>query len=418
MPVFEFKGFDSGGKATKGVREADSAKGLRAVLRREGVMVTEVKASGRGARGKATQGTSPEKKGLLDREVEFTFLQRVSVEELGIATRQLATLLQAGVTMVESLTAIIDQIENKAFKRIFAHIKDDVNEGASLADALAKHKIFDHVYVNMVRAGESSGTLDLVLERLADFKEGQARLKGEVLGTMMYPVIMIFVGVGIMGVLLTVVVPRITRIFEHANAQLPIQTKILITISNFARDYWWLALLMAVAGGFLLKRWIATPKGRATWDRISLRLPIFGGLFRMIAVARFARTLGTLLNAGVSLLISLDIVRNVVSNDVIARAIDATKDAVREGEDIATPLKRSAQFPPMVVHMVAIGEKSGQLEGMLNRVATSFEHRVETRLKTLTSLLEPVMILGMAGVVGFIVFSILMPILQMNTLVR
>lgn len=416
MPVYEFKGFDESGKAVKGVREADGAKTLRALLRREGVMVTEVKASGRDARG--GKKASGEKGGLLDKEIEFTFLQRVSVEELSVATRQLATLLQAGVTMVESLTAIIDQIDNRAFKRIFAHIKDDVNEGSSLADALAKHKVFDHVFVNMVRAGESSGTLDLVLERLADFKEGQARLKGEVLGTMMYPIIMIFVGIGIVGVLFTVVVPRITRIFEHANAQLPIQTKILIWTSSFTRDWWWLLLGLFAVFVFFARRWLKTEKGRATWDRWSLHIPIFGNLFRMIAVARFARTLGTLLNAGVSLLVSLDIVKNVVSNAVIARAVEDTKEAVREGEDIATPLKRSGQFPPMVVHMVAIGEKSGQLEGMLNRVAISFEHRVETRMKTLTSLLEPVMILGMGGVVGFIVFSILMPILQMNTLVR
>lgn len=422
MPVFEFKGFDDSGKAVKGVREADGAKTLRAVLRREGVMATEVKASGRDARGKKAAGSGAgsgkEKGGLLDKEVDFAFLQRVSVEELSIATRQLATLLQAGVTMVESLTAIIDQIENRSFKRMFSHIKDDVNEGSSLADALAKHKPFDHVFVNMVRAGESSGTLDLVLERLADFKEGQARLKGEIMGTMMYPIIMVFVGVGIVGILFTVVVPRITRIFEHANAQLPIQTRILIWLSGFTRDWWWLILGSLVVGAIFLKRWLGTPKGRATWDRVSLHIPIFGNLFRMIAVARFSRTLSTLLNAGVSLLISLDIVRNVVANAVMAKAVDDVKDAVREGEDIATPLKRSGQFPPMVVHMVAIGEKSGQLENMLNRCAISFEHRVETRLKTLTSLLEPLMILGMGGVVGFIVFSILMPILQMNTLVR
>lgn len=417
MPVFEFKGFDESGKTVKGVREADGAKTLRAILRREGVMVTEVKASGRDARG-ATKKAAGEKGGLLDKEIELSFLQRVSVEELGVATRQLATLLQAGVTMVESLTAIIDQLDNKAFKRIFAHIKDDVNEGSSLADALAKHKVFDHVYVNMVRAGESSGTLDIVLERLADFKEGQARLKGEVLGTMMYPIIMIFVGIGIVGVLFTVVVPRITRIFEHANAQLPIQTKILIWASSFTRDWWWLLMLLLVGSVFLARRWLRTEKGRASWDRWSLHIPIFGNLLRMLAVSRFARTLGTLLSSGVSLLVSLDIVKNVVANAVIAKAVEDTKEAVREGEDIATPLKRSGQFPPMVVHMVAIGEKSGQLEGMLNRVAISFEHSVETRMKTLTSLLEPVMILGMGGIVGFIVFSILMPILQMNTLVR
>jgi general secretion pathway protein F len=417
MAVYEFKGFDESGKAVKGARDAESAKGLRASLRREGIMATEVNASGKDQGGKRGRGAT-DKGSALSKDVEFTFLQRISTEEIGIATRQLATLLQAGVTMVESLTAIIDQIENKAFKRIFSQIKEDVNGGASLADSMAKHKCFDHVFVNMVRAGESSGTLDLVLERLADFKEGQARLKGEIMGTMMYPIIMVFVGVGILGVLFTVVVPRITRIFEHANAQLPIMTRILIGVSNLARDYWWLGFVLMIGTVLLTRRWLGTEAGRSRWDRISLRLPLFGNLIRMIAVSRFARTLGTLLNSGVSLLVSLEIVKNVVANTVIAKAVDDTKIAVREGEDIATPLRRSDQFPPMLVHMVAIGEKSGQLESMLTRVAVAFEHRVETRLKTMTSLLEPLMILGMASIVGFIVFSILMPILQMNTLVR
>lgn len=416
MPVYEYRGFDEKGKAVKGVREADGAKTLRALLRREGVLVTDVKdASGRGKAGGKTSGKGG---GVLDKEVEFAFLQRISTDDVGIATRQLATLLQAGVPMVESLTAIIDQIDNRAFKRVFSQIKEDVNEGSSLADAMGKHKCFDHVYANMVRAGESSGTLDIVLERLADFKEGQAHLKSQLMGTMMYPFIMIFVGAGIVGLLFTVVVPRITRIFENANAQLPLMTKILIFASQTTRDWWWAFLLLFIGVVVGFTRWRASPKGRATWDRVVLRFPVFGTLVRMIAVARFARTLATLLNAGVSLLVSLEIVKNVVANAVIAKAVDDTKDAIREGEDIAAPLKRSGQFPPMVTHMIAIGEKSGQLESMLHRVAVAFEHRAETRIKALTSLLEPVIILGMALVVGFIVFSILMPILQMNTLVR
>lgn len=422
MPVFEYRGFDERGKPVKSVREADNARALRAVLRKEGVLVTEVKdAVGGGKAGGKAGGAAKrggEGKGLLDREIELSFLQRISTDDVGLATRQLATLLQAGVTMVESLTAIIDQIENRALKRVFSGIKEDVNEGSSLADAMAKHRCFDHIYVNMVRAGESSGTLDLVLERLAEFKEGQARLRGQLLGTMMYPFIMIFVGIGIVGLLFTVVVPRITRIFENANAQLPLNTRILIFMSEATRDYWWLMIGLAIGAVVAFLRWRATDKGRATWDRLSLKIPVFGTVLRMVAVARFARTLSTLLNSGVSLLVSLDIVKNVVANAVIAKAVEDTKIAIREGEDIAGPLKRSGQFPPMVTHMVAIGEKSGQLEGMLNRVAVAYEHRAESRIKALTSLLEPVLILAMAGVVGFIVFSILMPILQMNTLVR
>lgn len=415
MPVYEYKGFNAKGKAVKSLREADSAKALRAILRKEGVMVTEITS---GTDKKAAGGGGGGKGGLLSKELDFSGLQRITVDDIGIATRQLATLLQAGVSMVESLTALIDQVENKAFKRILSQVKTDVNEGISLANALEKHKVFDHIFVNMVRAGESSGTLDIVLERLADFKEGQAKLKGQILGTMTYPIIMVFVGIGIVGVLFTVVVPRITRIFEHANAQLPWMTRALIWMSETTRDYWWLMLLVAVGGGFGISKWVKTEKGRKSWDKWSLRIPIFGPLFRMIAVARFARTLSTLLSSGVALLTSLDIVRNVVSNSQISAAIEATRDAIREGEEIAPPLKRSNQFPPMVTHMVAIGEKSGRLEEMLNRVAISYEYRVDNRLRALTSLLEPVMILAMGGGVGFIVFSILKPILEMNTLIK
>jgi general secretion pathway protein F len=413
MPVFEYKGFDARGKAVKGLKEADSARALRTNLRKEGVMVTEVAASGAEAKSDGEGGG-----GFLSSELDFSRFQRVSVDELGVATRQLATLLQAGVPMVESLTALIDQVDNGAFKRILAQVKTDVNEGTALAAAMEKHKVFDHIYVNMVRAGESSGTLDLVLERLADFKEGQARLKGEVIASLFYPVIMVFVGAGLMGVLFTVVVPKITKIFEHSNAQLPWMTRALIFMSETGRDYWWLAPIVIGGGAWLFKKWTGTEKGRAQWDRMTLRFPIFGSLMRMIAVARFSRTLSTLLSSGVSLLTSLEITRNVVNNTVISGALDDTRDAIREGEEIAPPLKRSKQFPPMVIHMIAIGEKSGQLEQMLHRVADSFEHRVDNRLRTLTALLTPVMILAMGGSVGFIVFAILKPILEMNTLIK
>ncbi len=414
MPVYEYKGFDKKGKSVKGLREADSVKAAQAALRRDGIMPTDVKESG----GDGKKGGKKGGGGMLGKDVDFSRFQRITVDDVGLATRQLATLLQAGVPMVDSLTALVDQIENRAFKRIIADVKQRVNEGSSLHQAMGNHKVFDHIYVNMVRAGESSGTLDIVLERLADFKEGQARLKGQIIGTLTYPVIMIFIGAGLMGVLFTVVVPRITRIFEHANAQLPWMTRALIFMSETLRDYWWLLGLIAVGTVVGIRRWLASEKGRAAWDRISLHIPIFGTLFRHIGVARFARTLGTLLASGVSLLVSLEIVKNVVSNAVLAEAIEDTRESIRQGEEIAPPLKRSGEFPPMVTHMIAIGEKSGQLEGMLHRIANAYEHRVDMKLKTLTSSLEPLMILIMGGAVGFIVFSILKPILEMNTLIK
>ena len=283
---------------------------------------------------------------------------------------------------------------------------------------MAKHKPFDHIFVNMVRAGESSGTLDVVLERLADFKEGQAKIQGEIIGSLMYPMIMVFVGIINISVLFTVVVPRITKIFEHAKVQLPLQTRMLMFMSSAVRDYWWLIIIVLGAAIFLFMRWRGSKRGRAQWDTLVLKVPVVGSLVRMIAVSRFARTLGTLLSSGVSLLTSLDIVKNVVANTRIQHAIEVAAEAIRQGEDIAAPLKRSGEFPPMVIHMIAIGEKSGQLEGMLNRVAVAYEQRVDVRLKGLMSLLSPLLILGMGGAVGFIVFSILTPILQMNTLVK
>lgn len=410
MPVYEFKGFDGVGKAVRGVRDADSAKGLRALLKREGILATDVKESGK------SEGNA--KTGVLGKEVKFTFLERVSADDLGIATRQLATLLQAGVPMVDSLNALIDQTEAPALKRILSQVKTEVNEGASLADAFAKHKVFDHIYVNMVRAGETSGTLDVVLQRLADFKEGQARIQGEILSALMYPLVMVFVGVVNVGILFTVVVPRITRMFENSKVALPWKTQILILVSNTVRDYWWAIAIVVAAAIYFTRRWLRTEEGRATWDRWRLTLPVAGSLTRMIAVARFSRTLGTLLAAGVSLLTALDIVKNVVNNTVLFKIIESVRDAVREGEEIAPPLKRSGQFPPMVTHMVAIGEKSGQLEQMLERVATAYEQRVDARMKGLMSLLSPALILGMAGAVGFVVFAILEPILGMNNLVK
>ena len=414
MPVFEFKGFDATGSAVKGLRDADNTKALRSLLKKEGVLATEVNESGKaGKAGKAGTG-----EGLLDREIDFAFLQSVNTDDLALATRQLATLLQAGVPMVDSLTALIEQTENKALKRILSKIKTEVNEGISLGDSMAKHKPFDHIFVNMVRAGESSGTLDVVLERLADFKEGQAKIQGEIIGSLMYPMIMVFVGIINISVLFTVVVPRITKIFEHAKVQLPLQTRMLMFMSSAVRDYWWLIIIVLGAAIFLFMRWRGSKRGRAQWDTLVLKVPVVGSLVRMIAVSRFARTLGTLLSSGVSLLTSLDIVKNVVANTRIQHAIEVAAEAIRQGEDIAAPLKRSGEFPPMVIHMIAIGEKSGQLEGMLNRVAVAYEQRVDVRLKGLMSLLSPLLILGMGGAVGFIVFSILTPILQMNTLVK
>jgi len=406
MPVFEYKALNAAGRAVQGLREAESPKTLRAALRRDGVFLTEVL-------GEKEQQAQQKREVNVRRWV----LGRVGAQDLAVATRQLAVLVNAGIPLVESLGALVEQVEHERLKRVLSDVKQRVNEGASLADALAAHpRVFTTLYANMIRAGESSGALDVVLYRLAEFTESQARLRSKVLGTMAYPAAMLLIGSFIMGVLFTVVIPKVLRIFEDTEAVLPWNTRALVAVSGFVSTFWW-AIGLAVAGGvYGFLRWRRTPAGRARWDRFVLRAPIFGPLIRQIAIGRFARTLSTLLKSGVPLLTAMDIVKNIVGNTRLADVIEQSRDAIREGESIAAPLKRSGEFPPLVHHMVSVGERSGALEEMLANVADAYEDQVETAVGALTSLLEPIMIVGMGGVVAFIVFSVLMPILQMNTL--
>jgi general secretion pathway protein F len=326
-------------------------------------------------------------------------------------------LVNAGIPLVDALTALVEQVDHERLKRVLSAVKQRVNEGSSLAEALGQHpKAFSNLYVNMIRAGESSGALDVVLFRLADFTESQARLRSKVLGTLTYPAAMLVIGSVIMGILFTVVIPKITKVFEDTKVVLPWTTRVLIGFATTVHDWWWAFLLFFVAVGFLLVRWRRTPDGRAAWDSWILTAPLFGGLIRQLAIARFSRTLATLLSSGVPLLVSLDIVKNVVGNVRLEKVVEESRAAIQEGESIAAPLKRSGEFPPLVYHMVAIGERTGQLEEMLTNVATAYEAQVETKIGALTSLLEPLMIVAMGVVVFFIVFSILMPILQINTL--
>ena len=412
--MFEYTGLTEAGKNVRGIRDAESSKVLRQILRKDGVYLTDARAAEAGA-------VVGEQKTGLSREVDIPAMlgfAGVSSQDLAIATRQLATLIAAGIPLVDALTALVDQIEQPRLKRIMGVVKQKVNEGASLADALREHpKVFSELYVNMIRAGESSGALDVVLVRLADFTESQAQLRNKIIGAMLYPAIMVVVGIAIVGILFVVVIPKVTKIFDDMNVTLPWTTRILIGVSSFARDYWYVVLVAIPALVFGLRRFVRTARGRAWWDRTKLGAPVFGELIRMLSLSRFAKTLATLLASGVPLLTAMDIVRNIVSNTLLADVIDKARDAIREGESIAAPLRRSGQFPPLVYHMIAIGEKSGQLEEMLQNVAKSYESQVEMRVSALTSLLEPVMIVAMGGGVAFIVFSILMPIMQLNTFV-
>ncbi len=408
MAVFEFRGIEVvSGKAVKGYRDAENQKVLRGILRRDGIMLTlATEESERRARSK--------------KEIDlFAIFRRVTTADVAVMTRQLATLVRAGVPLIESIDALTEQVEKEGLVRALTAVRESLKEGTSFAKSLDMHpKIFPPLYVNMVAAGEASGTLETVLERLADFIEGQARLKGKVAAALAYPVLMTLIGTVITGVLMVTVVPKVTAIFDSIGQQLPWYTRTLIFVSNVLSGYWWAILAATVVGGFAFRRWHATPVGRLRWDTLMLRVPIFGRLNLLVAVARFSRTLGTLLAGGVPLLKAMDIVKRVLGNTRLEGVVADAIGSIREGESISVPLKRSNEFPPMVTHMIAVGEKTGQLEAMLDNVSRAYESDVETRITALTSLLEPLLIVFLGGGVAFIVMSILMPLIQMNQLVQ
>lgn len=403
MPVYEYKGIDAKGKKVSGAVDAENEKAGRLKLRRTGVFTTSIYISG--SRG-----------GNLS-ERSFTFGRKVKTAELAHMTRQLSTLLGANIPLVDALAALQEQVDNPFLRKSISQIKDKVMEGRRMADAMKSFPdVYDDLYIYMIQAAESSGALEQVLDRLADFTESQAILKSKVTSALMYPIIMSVVGFSLMMYLLVSVVPKIVGIFEDAEAILPLPTRILMVTSSFAQSYWYLIILGIGAIIYFSKRYLKTPAGRYRIDSWSLKAPVFGELFRKIAISRFSRTLATLLRSGVQLLPALDIVKNVVNNVVLTEAIDNTKASVKEGESIAEPLRRSGQFPPMLIHMISVGEKTGGLELMLEKVADSYDGEVDTTVGTLTTLLEPLMILVMGGVVSFIVLSILLPILKMSDL--
>ncbi|HSN29486.1 MAG TPA: type II secretion system F family protein, partial [Kofleriaceae bacterium] len=337
--------------------------------------------------------------------------------EIAAFTRQMATLLRSGIPLAEALGALVEQVTNVRFKAPLAEVRAAVNEGSALADALAKHpKLFDELFVSMVRAGELAGNLDEVLTRLADFLESSQKLKSKIQGAMIYPIVMLVVGVGIMTVLMIKVIPEITSMFSQAGRTLPLNTRILIAVSGFFGHYILWIFLSMILGFILFRKWSRSKEGKPVWHAFVLRLPVLGELVRTINVGRFARTLGTMLQSGVPMLRALETGKQIVGNVLLQRAIEDAKQAVTEGESLATTLRKSGQFPATMIHMTAVGEKAGQLEQMLERVAAAYESEVDTKLSRFTALLEPLMLVLMGGAVAFIVFSILQPIMDLGAL--
>ena len=407
MPAYEYKALNRAGKEVSGVRDAESEKSLRASLKKEGIYITRLSQAGT-------------KKVTLSGDIDVgKYFERISASDIAMFTRQLATLSKAGIPLVEALSATAEQTEKDKLKRVLSQIKQEVSEGASLAQALQRqNEVFSPIFPNMVRAGEASGTLDQVLLRLAEFTEKSVRLKQQVTSAMMYPVIMIVIGGLIMVGLFVFVIPQITQIFEDSGQQLPILTRIIIFLSHSLREYWWLAIMGFGATVYAFQKWKNTKNGRARFDAFKLRLPVIGPLVLMIGVSRFTRTLATLIRSGVPLLTALDITKNVLGNETLIAIIDEARVAVKEGANLADPLKQSGRFPPIVTHMISTGEKSGALDEMLGVVSDAYDTQVESKISGLTSLLEPFMIVGMGATIGVIVFAVLLPILQMNEFIK
>lgn len=408
MPVFEYTALDSRGKTTSGIIDAEGAQAARQKLRTSGIFPVSIKEA-----LEATPKKTPRAITLTRR------LGRVKPVEVSMMTRQLATLIGAGFPLVSALDALVPQTKSQSFKKILAQIKNLIVEGNSFAQALSKYPgAFSPLYVNMVRAGETSGTLEIVLEQLADITEKQQALMNRIQTALAYPIFMMVIGTIVLLVLLIYIVPSITSIFADMDQVLPTPTRILIFLSDFFKSYWWSILIVLVALGVFFNRAKKTAKGRYWIDKTMLLLPVMGILAKKLAVARFARTLGSLLDNGVSMLIAMDIVKNIAGNILIADSVETAAIEVGKGQGLGAALSGSGIFPQLAIQMIQVGEQSGQLENMLTKIADVYEREVETNILRLTSFLEPVMILVMGSIVGFIVLSICLPIFEMNQLIR
>lgn len=393
---------------TSGIIDADGAPGARQKLRSTGIFPVSIR--------EAQEAPEKKTRRLYDLSRLFT---RVKPTEIAMMTRQLATLINAGFPLVSALDALLPQTKSHRFKKILAQTKDSIVEGKSFAQALSQYpSIFSPLYINMVRAGETSGTLEIVLERLADISERQQDLVNRIQTALAYPIFMSVIGVLVLFVLLTYIVPSITTIFADMNQVLPLPTRLLILLSDFFKSFWWIILIILVAAGVALHQTKKTENGRYVYDKTLLSFPILGILAKKLAVARFARTLGSLLENGVSMLIALDIVKNIAGNLLISNAVETAAQEVGKGQALWAALNEGRIFPQLSIQMIQVGEQSGELEAMLNKIADVFEKEAESSILRLTSYLEPVMILVMGCIVGFIVLSICLPIFEMNQLIR
>ncbi len=401
MPVYNYKAINDKGESVSGVISAESVKTAGDKLRKGGVYLSSIKEA-TGARRSS-------------RSLPWS---GVSISELAVMTRQFSTLISAGLPLETSLVALYEQTDDQKLKEILSEVRNRLSEGSSLHAALEEHKsVFSDLYVSMVRAGEASGTLDVVLDRLADFLEKQLELTSKIRGAMIYPAIMFVVGMGVLVFMMTFVIPKVADIFEASNKALPFVTVVLIGASDFLRENFALLLVFMAVVFFFAHRYVKTPSGRKIYDRLSLRIPVFGKMSSKVMISRFTRTLATLLSSGIPLLDSIKVSESVLGNSLYVENIRDVQVKVAEGSAFGDCLGQTGIFPPLVVRMVSVGEEVGKIEDMLSKVADMYDTEVDGMLSTLTSLLEPVMILIMGVVMGFIVFAILLPVLNLTSVI-
>jgi general secretion pathway protein F len=404
MPVYHYKGVVSPNRRVSATIDADSLRAARTKLKSDGVYLTQIE-----------EGKTRSSIGELLSRFRIPALQRVPDLDLAMVTGQLSTLLGAGIPLVQSLSALTEQVENDRLKNVLGKLREGVNQGTPLAEAMSEYPhIFDNLYCSMVRAGEASGKLDLVLRRLGDYVESRMELRNKLINAMIYPVLMLTASAVVAGVLLVKVIPTITTLLQDLNQELPAATVVVISVSDFLTD-WWVHLVVSSLILFVVFNQVThTQWGRLAWDRLRLRMPVLGRTLRYVAIARFARTLSTLQQGGLDIVRSIGISKTVTGNAVLEAALAECADAVTHGATIAASFRRSGEFPPMVTHMVSVGEASGELDVMLARIADTYDQLVDNSLSRLTALTGPVLLLFVASIVVLIILSTVLPLLNLT----
>ncbi|WP_321492294.1 type II secretion system inner membrane protein GspF [uncultured Desulfobacter sp.] len=414
MAVFEYSGLTASGKKKSGIIDAENPDAAQDELKLKGIFPTSILRIESGA-GRIKTGEVPSKEKAFTLPAVFS---SVKSSEITMITRQLATLLAAGFPLLKAVATLVPQARSKVFKRVLSRVKDAIEEGNSFADALGAHpQVFSAVYINMVKAGEASGTLEVVLERLADFNEKREDTKKKIQASLAYPVLMAAIGFLVLVFLLTFIVPNITKIFTDMNHELPMPTQILLSISGLVQSWWWLIIpspFLALLGLYAIRK---TDKGGWILDRIILSLPIFGSLNRQLIASRFSRTLGSLLDNGVPLLTALGITKTISGNRVITQLIEKAAQTVEQGGSLGSVLEKNSAFPDLAAQMIKVGEKSGEMEKMLEKSAELFERNVQTVVTAATSIIEPLIILVMGVVIGFIILAVCLPIFEINQII-